>query len=109
MTLREMQAAIDAWIADNGGYWDELSLMLRLTEEVGEVAREYNHRFGAKKKKASEGEADLAGELGDVLWLVLCMANQQGIDLQQAFEATMDKLNIRDAGRWTGAGEGEQG
>lgn len=101
MTLREMQRAIDAWIAENGGYWDEMSLLARLTEEVGEVAREYNHRFGAKKKKASEGEAELAGELGDVLWLVLCMANQQGIDLQETFEATMTKLNIRDAGRFT--------
>lgn len=101
MQLREMQAAIDAWIRDNGGYWDEMSLLARLTEEVGEVAREYNHRFGAKKKKASEGEAELAGELGDVMWLVLCMANQQGIDLQDTFEATMRKLNIRDAGRFT--------
>ncbi|MEL6343824.1 MAG: nucleotide pyrophosphohydrolase [Myxococcota bacterium] len=102
MTLREMQQAIDAWIQDNGGYWDEMSLLARLAEETGEVAREYNHRFGAKKKKASEGEAALAGELGDVLWIVLCMANQQGIDLQATFEATMNKLNIRDAGRFTG-------
>ena len=101
MTLREMQAAIDAWIQANGGYWDELSLMARLTEEVGEVAREYNHRFGAKKKKASEAESSIQAELGDVLWLVLCMANQQGIDLQDAMDATMDKLRIRDAGRWT--------
>ena len=100
MTLREMQAAIDAWIQANGGYWDELSLMARLTEEVGEVAREYNHRFGAKKKKASEAESSIQAELGDVLWLVLCMANQQGIDLQDAMDATMDKLRIRDAGRW---------
>ena len=61
MQLREMQAAIDAWIRENGGYWDEMSLLARLTEEVGEVAREYNHHFGAKKKKASEGEAELAG------------------------------------------------
>ncbi len=105
MTLREMQSAIDAWIADNGGYWSELSLMTRLSEEVGEVAREYNHRFGDKKKKASEDDSSIAAELGDVLWLVLCMANQQGIDLQTALEATMDKLNIRDAGRWTGGSQ----
>jgi len=96
-----MQAAIDGWIKDNGGYWDEMSLLARLSEEVGEVAREYNHRFGAKRKKASEGEAALADELGDVMWIVLCMANQQGIDLQGTFEATMRKLNIRDAGRFT--------
>lgn len=100
MNIRDMQAAIDEWIQDNGGYWNEMSLLARLTEEVGEVAREYNHRFGAKKKKASEGTAELADELGDVLWLVLCMANQQNIDLQDTFAATMQKLNIRDAGRF---------
>ena len=100
MTLREMQAVIDAWIAENGGYWSELSLLARLSEEVGEVSREYNHRFGDKRKKASEDDATLEGELADVMWIVLCMANQQGIDLQAAFEATMDKLNIRDATRW---------
>jgi len=97
-----MQEAIDTWINENGGYWDEMSLLARLTEEVGEVAREYNHRFGAKQKKSSEGDVALADELGDVLWLVLCMANQQEIDLQSAFLRTLDKLNVRDAGRFTG-------
>ncbi|MCB9779445.1 MAG: nucleotide pyrophosphohydrolase [Alphaproteobacteria bacterium] len=96
-----LQRDIDRWIAENGGYWDELSLLARLTEEVGELAREYNHRFGAKRKKASEGDAALQEELADVLWIVLCMANQQGIDLDAAFEATMTKLRVRDAGRFT--------
>ena len=105
MTLREMQAVIDAWIADNGGYWSELSLLARLSEEVGEVSREYNHRFGDKRKKSIEAESSLEDELSDVLWIVLCMANQQGIDLQSAFEATMDKINVRDAGRWKNSGE----
>ena len=100
-TLKGLQQTVDAWIQENGGYWDELSLMCRLTEEVGELAREYNHRFGAKQKKASEGDAALEEELGDVLWLVLCMANQQDIDLQQALERVMTKLKVRDAGRWT--------
>jgi len=100
MQLSEIQARIDEWIAANGGYWDELSLLARLTEEVGEVAREYNHRFGAKRKKASEGDAALEDELADVLWILLCMANQQGIDLEAAFGGTMDKLNTRDAGRF---------
>ena len=67
MTLREMQAAIDAWIADNGGYWGELSLLARLSEEVGEVSREYNHRFGEKRKKSTEADSSLEGELADVL------------------------------------------
>lgn len=106
MHIRDMQRDIDAWIQQNGGYWPELSLLARLTEEVGEVAREYNHRFGSKRKKASEGEADLAGELSDVLWILLCMANQQGIDLQASFEGTMEKLRVRDAGRFTAPTQG---
>ncbi len=101
MTLTQTQQAIDRWIQANGGYWDELSLLARLTEEVGELAREYNHRFGAKRKKATEGDAALEDEMADVLWILLCMANQQGIDLEAAFGRTMDKLQIRDAGRFT--------
>lgn len=100
LTLRDVQARVDAWIRDNGGYWPELSMLARLTEETGEVAREYNHRFGAKKKKASEGEADLALEMADVLFILVCMANQQGIDLDDAFDRTLEKYRIRDAGRW---------
>ena len=109
MDIREMQAQIHAWIEQNGGYWPELSLLARLTEEVGELAREYNHQFGSKRKKASEGEADLAGEMADVMWILMCMANQQGIDLQASFEATMEKLKVRDAGRFAGAEEGGKG
>ncbi|MDP2306365.1 MAG: nucleotide pyrophosphohydrolase [Pseudomonadota bacterium] len=99
-TLAELQAEIDAWIGNNGGYWPELSMLARLTEETGEVAREYNHRFGSKKKKASEGDAELALELADVLFILLCMANQQGIDLDQAMSQTLEKYRIRDAGRF---------
>lgn len=99
-TLVELQAEIDAWIGQNGGYWSELSMLARLTEETGEVAREYNHRFGAKTKKASEGEAELALELADVLFILVCMANQQGIDLDDAMGRTLEKYRIRDAGRF---------
>jgi len=99
-SLKGLQKAVDVWISENGGYWDEMSLMCRLTEEVGELAREYNHRFGAKKKKPSEDAASVEGELADVLWLVLCMANQQGIDLDSALEDVFTKLKVRDAGRW---------
>ena len=98
--LIDLQKSIDRWIAENGGYWDEMSLLARLTEEVGELAREYNHRFGAKKKKASESESNIKGELADILWLILCMANQQGIDMTEAFEQVMTKLKVRDAGRF---------
>jgi NTP pyrophosphatase (non-canonical NTP hydrolase) len=98
--LRSLQNEIDTWVRDNGGYWDEMSLLARLMEEVGEVSREYNHRFGAKRKKASEPDQALQGELADVLWIVLCMANQQGIDLQSAFDDVMHKVRTRDAGRF---------
>jgi len=99
--IHALQKTIDRWIAENGGYWDEMSLLARLTEEVGELAREYNHQFGAKKKKSSEADGSIAAELADVLWLILCMANQQGIDLETAFEDVMTKLRVRDAGRFT--------
>ncbi len=105
-SIGELQGAIDAWIAENGGYWPPLSLLARLTEETGEVAREYNHRFGAKQKKRSELEAEVPGEdrlgmeLADVLFIVLCMANEQGVDLDASFDAMMNKLKIRDAGRF---------
>lgn len=101
MGLREVQARVHAWIEANGGYWPPLSMLARLAEETGEVAREYNHRYGAKKKKASEGDADLALELGDVLFILVCMANAEGIELDVAFNAVLEKYRIRDAGRWT--------
>ena len=102
MSLTEMQRSIDDWIADNGGYWEELALLARLTEEVGELAREYNHRFGPKRKKNTESQVALEDEMADVLWILLCMANQQGIDLQDAFQGTMQKIIGRDTGRFTG-------
>jgi NTP pyrophosphatase (non-canonical NTP hydrolase) len=102
--IRGAQALVDAWVRANGGYWPPLSLLARLSEETGEVAREYNHRFGAKRKKASEREADLANELADVLFIVVCMANEQGIDLEAAFERVLEKARVRDAGRFTPSG-----
>jgi NTP pyrophosphatase (non-canonical NTP hydrolase) len=95
MDIRMMQSTIDRWIQENGGYWDEMSLLARLTEETGEVARIYNQRFGAKKVKEGETPELLEGELADVLWILLCMANQQGIDLQDAFDKVMDKVRAR--------------
>lgn len=103
ISLSELQSTVDGWIQQNGGYWPELSMLARLTEETGELAREYNHRFGAKKKKASEGDTELAMEMADVLFIVVCMANQQGIDLGAAMAATLEKYRIRDAGRFTPA------
>jgi NTP pyrophosphatase (non-canonical NTP hydrolase) len=95
MNIRELQSTIDAWVQNNGGYWDEMSLLARLSEETGEVARLYNQRFGAKVRKADEADGELADELADVLWIVLCMANQQGIDMQDAFDGVMAKVRGR--------------
>ena len=101
MNLRDMQAEIDVWVNDNGGYWPPLANLARLTEEVGELSRELNHRVGPKRKKATEPPADLALEMADVLWVLLCLANQQGVDLEGAFTATMDKVVRRDTGRFS--------
>lgn len=100
MPLAPMQKTVDEWIARHGGYWDEMSLLARLVEEVGELAREYNHRFGAKRKKADEDPQELADELGDLVFIVICLANQQGIDLDEALAACLRKYSIRDATRW---------
>lgn len=99
MDLREAQRLVDAWIQENGGYWSELSMLARLTEETGELAREYNHRFGQKNKKASEADKALSDEMGDVLFILICMANQQGLDLGEALESVLEKIRVRDAGR----------
>jgi NTP pyrophosphatase (non-canonical NTP hydrolase) len=96
-----VQAAVDAWVRDNGGYWDEMSLLARLVEETGEVAREYNHRFGRKKKKKSEVESSVEEELGDLLFIIVCMANQQNVSLERALSGVLQKYSIRDEGRWT--------
>jgi NTP pyrophosphatase (non-canonical NTP hydrolase) len=74
--------------------------LARLTEEVGELARELNHRFGPKTKKKDEPEGDLALELGDVLFVVVVLANQLGIDLDEAAGRTLEKYRVRDADRW---------
>lgn len=102
MDIGQAQLLVDDWIRNNGGYWDEMSLLARLTEETGELAREYNHHFGAKTKKVAEDDPGLSEEMGDVLFILVCMANQQGIDLGDALHASLDKVTTRDKGRWTG-------
>ncbi|MCH2459564.1 MAG: nucleotide pyrophosphohydrolase [Gemmatimonadetes bacterium] len=101
MRLSEAQKAVHTWISQfEEGYWPPLSNLARLTEEVGELAREMNHRFGNKTKRSDEAEKDLALELGDVLFVLLVIANQQGIDLEQALNQVLDKYRSRDADRW---------
>ena len=102
MSLKEAQARVDAWIDQfEEGYFDPLTNIARLSEEVGELAREVNHRFGQKTKKTDEPAGDLALEMADILFVVICMANREGIDLQRAFDQMMEKVEGRDASRWT--------
>ena len=102
MTLTEAQRRVDAWVAQfEEGYFDPLTNLARLAEEVGELAREVNHRFGRKTKKPEEPEGDLAMEIADILFVLICMANREGIDLQDAFNRMMEKVESRDKKRWT--------
>lgn len=100
-SLTSMQKEVDDYINQfKVGYFSPLAQMARLTEEVGELAREINHYYGEKPKKSSEQKVTVEEELGDVLFVTLIMANSLGIDLTQAFEKNMEKFNDRDAYRF---------
>lgn len=102
MPIRDYQQRVDRWISQfEEGYFHPLTNMARLTEEVGELAREVNHRFGQKTKKKEEQDGDLGMEMADIIFVLICMANREGIDLDQAFDRMMAKVEQRDAGRWT--------
>ncbi len=102
MSLREAQQRVDDWVSQfEEGYFPPLANVARLAEEVGELAREINHLFGPKKRKADEEAGSLALELADILFVVICVANSQRIDLDDAFAQMMAKVTSRDAGRWT--------
>ncbi len=102
MSLTECQHRVDAWISRfEEGYFHPLTNIARLTEEVGELAREVNHRFGQKTKKAEEADGDMAMEMADILFVLICMANREKIDLQEAFDRMMAKVDSRDTSRWT--------
>ena len=102
MSLVEAQQRVDAWISQfQEGYFHPLTNLARLAEEVGELAREVNHRFGQKTKKAEEPEGDLGMEMADILFVLICMSNREGIDLQAAFDRMMAKVEKRDEHRWT--------
>jgi len=100
MNIQNAQKIVDAWIKDHGvRYFNELTNMAQLTEEVGEVARIIARRYGEQSEKDSDKEKDLGEELADVLFVVLCLANQTGVDLQEAFNRRMDKKTKRDHDR----------
>ena len=100
MTIQEAQQKIDAWIKTTGvRYFSELTNMAILTEEVGEVARLMSRLYGDQSFKESDKEKNLSDELADVLWVLICIANQTGVDLTQALEKNFEKKNLRDADR----------
>jgi NTP pyrophosphatase (non-canonical NTP hydrolase) len=101
-TLQEIQQEVDRYISQfKEGYFSPLAMMARMTEEVGELAREINHYYGEKPKKKEEKEKTVEEELGDVFFIVLCFANSLGIDLEDAFDQIMHKFQTRDKDRWT--------
>ena len=100
MNIKDAQAAVDEWIQEHGvRYFNELTNMAQLTEEVGEVARIIARRYGEQSEKASDTEKDLGEELADVVFVVLCLANQTGIDLQKAFDKKLEIKTQRDRDR----------
>jgi len=102
MEIKEMQMEVDRWIGQfEEGYWPPLTMLARLTEEVGELAREINHQYGQKTKKPEEPPGDLAMELADILFILICYCNSLHIDLEEAFTGMMDKYRSRDSERWT--------
>lgn len=100
MQLAEAQAQVDTWIKTHGvRYFNELTNLAILTEEVGELARIMARRYGEQSEKESDKGRDLGDEMADVLWVLLCLANQTGVDLTKAFEKNIEKKTQRDAMR----------
>lgn len=100
MTIQEAQQTIDKWIKTTGvRYFNELTNMAILTEEVGEVARIMSRKYGEQSFKESDKAKDLGDELADVLFVLICIANQTGVDLTSALEKNLTKKTIRDAER----------
>jgi len=100
MDIKNAQLEVDKWIKEHGvRYFNELTNMAQLTEEVGEVARIIARRYGEQSEKESDKDKDLGEELADVLFVVLCLANQTGIDLQEAFDKKLDLKAKRDHDR----------
>jgi NTP pyrophosphatase (non-canonical NTP hydrolase) len=100
MTIQQAQQQVDGWIKTVGvRYFSELTNMAILTEEVGELARIMARKYGDQSFKESDKDKNMADEMADVLWVLLCMANQTGVDLTDALEKNFEKKNMRDAER----------
>lgn len=103
MSIKETQQVVDDWIKEHGvRYFDELTNMAQLTEEVGEVARIISRRYGEQSEKESDKEKDLGDELADVMFVLICIANQTGVDLDEAFAKNIGKKTRRDSERHKG-------
>ncbi|MBS4173258.1 nucleotide pyrophosphohydrolase [Bacillus sp. FJAT-49736] len=97
-----MQKEVDQYIGQfKEGYFGPLAMLARLTEELGELAREINHYYGEKPKKNTEKEKTIEEELGDLQFVIMCLANSLKIDLEEAHNQVMHKFNTRDKDRWT--------
>ncbi|MCH1624726.1 nucleotide pyrophosphohydrolase [Fredinandcohnia quinoae] len=100
--MKQLQQEVDSYISQfKEGYFSPLAMLARLTEELGELAREINHVYGEKPKKASEAEKAIEEEAGDLLFVLICLANSLNIDLENAHNIVMNKFNTRDKNRWT--------
>ena len=100
--MKELQKEVDTYISQfKEGYFSPLALLARMTEELGELAREVNHQYGEKPKKSTETEKAIEEELGDMLFVLICFANSLNIDLESAHNLVMNKFNTRDKDRWT--------
>ena len=100
-TMQDMQEEVDDFISQfKVGYFSPLALMARMTEETGELAREINHYYGEKQKKETEDEKSLTEEMGDVLYVLITIANSLDIDLDESFDMVMKKFNSRDKNRF---------
>jgi NTP pyrophosphatase (non-canonical NTP hydrolase) len=105
-TLQDIQREVDAHIGQfREGYFPPLTLLARMTEELGELAREVTHAYGEKQKKPDEPPSDIALELGDLLFVMACLANSLQIDLESAHDRVLDKFRTRDRNRFTRIGQ----
>lgn len=100
--MKELQEEVDTYIGQfKEGYFSPLAMLARMTEELGELAREVNHQYGEKPKKSTEADKAIEEELGDMLFVLICFANALNINLEEAHNLVMNKFNTRDKDRWT--------
>jgi len=100
MTIAEAQKLVDEWIKENGvRYFDEMTNFAILTEEVGELARVFARKYGEQSNKKSDEDYNEADEMADILWVLLCLANQTGVDLTNALKKNLEKKTARDKER----------